>query len=169
MEKGKAVWGRENGRRHSRNPRPQLCKVPRSPGETEATRSALSTTRTFRWPTLPSTSGPSGATLSWDKLVMPSFGRIPPCVAVSWTLSGRRLWKRGSVSPSPNVGGSGIGCSPWDRVWGNGLGLRSKGAIDPAQWPGQNLLGRILTQLRVDLAAEEMDRVGLNYFSIVLW
>ena len=41
--------------------------------------------------------------------------------------------------------------SPIDAVWGIGLSADDPRAQDPAQWPGQNLLGKILTELRETL------------------
>lgn len=38
--------------------------------------------------------------------------------------------------------------SPKDTVWGIGLDARHAGMIDPNNWPGQNLLGKILMELR---------------------
>ena len=46
-----------------------------------------------------------------------------------------------------------VEASPYDRIWGIGLSATDPRAQDPAQWRGQNLLGRILTQLRDELAA----------------
>lgn len=44
-----------------------------------------------------------------------------------------------------------VEASPYDRIWGIGLAATSPKAQDPAQWRGQNLLGKILTQLRDEL------------------
>lgn len=46
-----------------------------------------------------------------------------------------------------------VEASPYDRIWGIGLGAKDPRAQDPAQWRGQNLLGKILTQLRGELLA----------------
>lgn len=46
-----------------------------------------------------------------------------------------------------------VEASPYDRIWGIGLRATDPRAHDPAQWRGQNLLGRILTALRDELAA----------------
>jgi ribA/ribD-fused uncharacterized protein len=46
-----------------------------------------------------------------------------------------------------------VEASPYDRIWGIGLGAKDPRAQDPAQWRGQNLLGVILTRLRDELLA----------------
>jgi len=46
-----------------------------------------------------------------------------------------------------------VEASPYDRIWGIGLAATDPKAQDPATWRGQNLLGKILTQLR-----DELDR-----------
>jgi ribA/ribD-fused uncharacterized protein len=38
--------------------------------------------------------------------------------------------------------------SPYDRVWGIGLSAQEASKKDPSEWPGQNLLGRILVDVR---------------------
>ena len=38
--------------------------------------------------------------------------------------------------------------SPSDRIWGIGLKDSDPRALDPAQWPGQNLLGNVLMRVR---------------------
>lgn len=48
-----------------------------------------------------------------------------------------------------------VEASPFDRIWGIGLAATSPKAQDPAQWRGQNLLGKILTQLRDQLLAAQ--------------
>lgn len=45
-----------------------------------------------------------------------------------------------------------VEASPYDKIWGIGLAASDPRAQDPSQWKGQNLLGRILTQLREELA-----------------
>jgi ribA/ribD-fused uncharacterized protein len=46
-----------------------------------------------------------------------------------------------------------VEASPFDRIWGIGLAANDPRAEDPAQWRGQNLLGKILTRLRDELLA----------------
>ena len=46
-----------------------------------------------------------------------------------------------------------VEASPFDKIWGIGLGASDARAKDPKQWKGQNLLGKILTKLRDELAA----------------
>ena len=46
-----------------------------------------------------------------------------------------------------------VEASPYDRIWGIGLAATDPRAQDPAQWRGQNLLGKILTRLRDELIA----------------
>ena len=46
-----------------------------------------------------------------------------------------------------------VEASPFDRIWGIGLGADNPKAQDPKTWRGQNLLGKILTQLRDELLA----------------
>jgi len=47
-----------------------------------------------------------------------------------------------------------VEASPYDKIWGIGLAATDPRAKDPAQWKGQNLLGKILTELRDQLIAE---------------
>jgi len=46
-----------------------------------------------------------------------------------------------------------VEASPYDKIWGIGLAATDPRAKDPAQWKGQNLLGKILTELRDELAS----------------
>jgi ribA/ribD-fused uncharacterized protein len=47
-----------------------------------------------------------------------------------------------------------VEASPYDRIWGVGLAADNPRIDDPRNWRGKNLLGRILTRLRDELAAE---------------
>jgi hypothetical protein len=44
-----------------------------------------------------------------------------------------------------------VEASPYDRIWGIGLAASNPLAQDPKTWRGQNLLGKILTELRDEL------------------
>ena len=50
-----------------------------------------------------------------------------------------------------------VEASPWDRVWGIGMGKNNENAQNPAAWRGQNLLGFALMEVR-----EELRRVCAN-------
>ena len=45
--------------------------------------------------------------------------------------------------------------SPKDFIWGIGLEAYRAAETDPAEWPGQNLLGRILMELRAEFSEEK--------------
>ena len=42
--------------------------------------------------------------------------------------------------------------SPKDKIWGIGLDAPAASALAPFQWPGQNLLGQILMELRSEFS-----------------
>jgi ribA/ribD-fused uncharacterized protein len=45
-----------------------------------------------------------------------------------------------------------VECSPWDKIWGNGIDLMDVDAwSDVSKWKGQNLLGEVLMEVRNDL------------------
>jgi ribA/ribD-fused uncharacterized protein len=46
-----------------------------------------------------------------------------------------------------------VEASPFDKIWGIGLGANDPRARDPKQWKGKNLLGYALTELREELLA----------------
>ena len=48
-----------------------------------------------------------------------------------------------------------VEASPWDRVWGIGMGASNAAAEDPLKWRGKNLLGFVLTEVRDRLRLEE--------------
>ncbi|CAJ1959845.1 unnamed protein product [Cylindrotheca closterium] len=48
-----------------------------------------------------------------------------------------------------------VEASPHDRIWGIGLREEDAKKISPMKWKGQNLLGKILTRVREDIAAME--------------
>ena len=47
--------------------------------------------------------------------------------------------------------------SPLDRIWGIGLNAATAERTDPSGWPGQNLLGEILMELREEFAESGTD------------
>lgn len=47
-----------------------------------------------------------------------------------------------------------VEASPYDQVWGIGMGATDRGARDPGQWKGQNLLGFALMDARSQLRLE---------------
>jgi len=47
-----------------------------------------------------------------------------------------------------------VEASPYDKIWGVGLGKDDPRIKDPALWRGQNLLGHALTEVRSRLALE---------------
>jgi ribA/ribD-fused uncharacterized protein len=46
-----------------------------------------------------------------------------------------------------------VEASPFDRIWGIGIGASNPAALDRKTWKGKNLLGQILTSLRDELTA----------------
>ncbi|KAI1717111.1 N-glycosidase [Ditylenchus destructor] len=48
-----------------------------------------------------------------------------------------------------------VEASPFDKFWGVGLSMESEMISKPNKWPGQNVLGRLLTMLRERLMSRE--------------
>lgn len=44
-----------------------------------------------------------------------------------------------------------VEASPYDRRWGIGLKEGAKGIEDPSNWRGDNLLGKAITQVRIEM------------------
>ena len=44
-----------------------------------------------------------------------------------------------------------VEASPYDKIWGIGLSADDPRAMDPTQWKGKNLLGKVLTNVRARL------------------
>ena len=47
--------------------------------------------------------------------------------------------------------------SPKDTIWGIGLDAAAAAETSPSEWPGQNLLGKILMELRAEFAAKKTE------------
>lgn len=47
--------------------------------------------------------------------------------------------------------------SPFDRIWGIGLGRNNAKALNPSQWRGQNLLGKVLMSVRKTLVEQSVE------------
>ncbi len=62
-----------------------------------------------------------------------------------------------------------VEASPFDNIWGIGLDAEDAAKIDPQNWPGENLLGKILTVLRVNQENifSEVENAIDNYVNIV--
>lgn len=43
-----------------------------------------------------------------------------------------------------------VEASPFDKIWGIGLGSKKAKGIPPEEWPGENLLGKALMKVRDD-------------------
>ena len=48
-----------------------------------------------------------------------------------------------------------VEASPYDRIWGIGLSATHPDAKNPAKWKGENLLGKVLMDVRNELRTRE--------------
>ena len=55
-----------------------------------------------------------------------------------------------------------VEASPYDKLWGNGLSEEKSRMIPENQWPGKNLLGKVMTRLRSDIASNQMKNFTLD-------
>jgi ribA/ribD-fused uncharacterized protein len=62
-----------------------------------------------------------------------------------------------------------VEASPIDTIWGIGLSAEEAKRVAPAAWPGQNLLGKILTTVRGQLRLEFSGETGANQPSEYSW
>ena len=53
--------------------------------------------------------------------------------------------------------------SPKDSIWGIGLDASAASEMDPSEWPGQNLLGKILMELRRDFSGKKNSAAERHY------
>lgn len=51
------------------------------------------------------------------------------------------------LSPEYN-GKTFVEASPYDKIWGIGMHMFDEGVDDETNWKGQNLLGKIITEIR---------------------
>ena len=47
-----------------------------------------------------------------------------------------------------------VEASPYDRRWGIGMSANDPGVEDPKNWKGENLLGKAITQVRINLLGD---------------
>lgn len=50
--------------------------------------------------------------------------------------------------------------SPYDNIWGIGMGELAVGVENPSNWKGLNLLGKVLMRVREDIRDEEGYEIG---------
>lgn len=55
-----------------------------------------------------------------------------------------------------------VEASPYDRIWGIGLKEDHPDALCRSKWRGTNWLGQVLTELRIDLMADNIDHARLS-------
>ena len=56
-----------------------------------------------------------------------------------------------------------VEAAPNDAIWGIGLNAETARNTDPSQWPGTNLLGRLLTQLREELVQKTTEGITVEH------
>jgi predicted NAD-dependent protein-ADP-ribosyltransferase YbiA (DUF1768 family) len=44
-----------------------------------------------------------------------------------------------------------VEASPYDKRWGIGMAAGDHGIEDPVNWKGDNLLGKAITQVRIEI------------------
>lgn len=85
--------------------------------------------------------------------------------AEMWEANGRRIvteasWHKFSQNPhlKEYLVSTGeaviVEASPFDKIWGIGMGMNNAKALDPQTWNGQNLLGFALMDARSMLQEE---------------
>ena len=52
-----------------------------------------------------------------------------------------------------------VEASPVDCIWGIGMAASKAANVDRSEWPGQNLLGYALTDVRDELMAQEAEPI----------
>ena len=51
--------------------------------------------------------------------------------------------------------------SPYDKIWGIGMDAAAAAQTEPTQWPGQNLLGKALMELRAEFSQKKETNIQL--------
>jgi len=54
-----------------------------------------------------------------------------------------------------------VEASPWDRVWGVGLSESDPRILDPTNWQGDNLLGKILMKVRLQIRNDFQSKLAI--------